>query len=222
MTGHDNGLITIELAEADDAEREQSRASMGEPYRTLLGHFRHEVGHYYWDRLVRDGGKLEPFRALFGDEQAGLRRGAATPLRAGPAGRLAIALRQRLRHACIRGRTSPRPGRTTCTSSTRSRRPRAFGLSTSTQARRKATSSTPRSISIPTARRRCRALIDAWLPLTFAVNSLNRSMGQPDLYPFVLSPPAIDKLGFVHEVVHAAEPLGGRSRCVGLAYRGQK
>ena len=70
MTGHDNGLITIALAEADDVRREQSRVSMHEPYRTLLGHFRHEVGHYFWDRLVRDGGKLEPFRALFGDEQA--------------------------------------------------------------------------------------------------------------------------------------------------------
>ena len=56
MTGHDNGLITISLAEADDAEREKRRRAMGEPYRTLLGHFRHEVGHYYWDRLVRDGG----------------------------------------------------------------------------------------------------------------------------------------------------------------------
>jgi hypothetical protein len=70
MTGHDNGLITIALAEADDLRREQSRVSMHEPYRTLLGHFRHEVGHYFWDRLVRDGGRVEPFRALFGDEQA--------------------------------------------------------------------------------------------------------------------------------------------------------
>ena len=54
MTGHDNGLITINLAEADDAERERMRRQMGEPYRTLLGHFRHEIAHYYWDRLVRD------------------------------------------------------------------------------------------------------------------------------------------------------------------------
>ena len=56
MTGHDNGLITIALAEADDAAREKSRVSLHEPYRTLLGHFRHESGHYYWDRLVHDGG----------------------------------------------------------------------------------------------------------------------------------------------------------------------
>jgi hypothetical protein len=68
MTGHDNGLITLALQEADDAEREKSRVAMHEPYRTLLGHFRHEIGHYFLDRLVREGGKLEPFRALFGDE----------------------------------------------------------------------------------------------------------------------------------------------------------
>ena len=58
LTGHDDGLVTLALTEADDAERERRRTAMGEPYRTLLGHFRHEVGHYYWDRLVRDGGAV--------------------------------------------------------------------------------------------------------------------------------------------------------------------
>ena len=59
MTGHDDGLITINIAEADSAERERRRVELGEPYRTLLGHLRHEVGHYYWDLLVRDGGRIE-------------------------------------------------------------------------------------------------------------------------------------------------------------------
>jgi hypothetical protein len=45
------------------------------------------------------------------------------------------------------------------------------------------------------------ALIADWLPLCYAVNSLNRSMGQPDLYPFVLSEPAIAKLGYVHDLI---------------------
>ena len=58
LTGHDNGLITIALVEADDAERERRRTQMNEPYRSLLGHFRHEVGHYFWDVLIRDGGRL--------------------------------------------------------------------------------------------------------------------------------------------------------------------
>ena len=69
MTGHDNGLITINLAEADDSERERMRRQMGEPYRTLLGHFRHEIAHYYWDRLVGDAPDIEAFRQLFGDER---------------------------------------------------------------------------------------------------------------------------------------------------------
>jgi hypothetical protein len=68
LTGHYDGRITIALAEADDAERESRRSAMGEPYRTLLGHFRHEIGHYYWDRLVRDSGLREPCRAVFGDD----------------------------------------------------------------------------------------------------------------------------------------------------------
>ena len=51
-TGHDDGLITINVAEADSSRREQMRETMGERYRTLLGHFRHEIGHYYWDKLI--------------------------------------------------------------------------------------------------------------------------------------------------------------------------
>lgn len=78
MTGHDNGLITINIAEADDDERARRRVQLHEPYRTLLGHFRHESGHYYWDVLIRDGSRTDSFRALFGDEsidyQEALRR----------------------------------------------------------------------------------------------------------------------------------------------------
>ena len=70
LTGHLDGVITINLAEADDAEREQRRLQLHEPYRTLLGHFRHEVGHYYWERLIAGSDRLEPFRGLFGDERA--------------------------------------------------------------------------------------------------------------------------------------------------------
>ena len=68
MTGHDDGVVTIALAEADSAEIEKRRAELAEPYRSLLGHFRHEVGHHYWDILVRDGGRLEQCRAMFGDD----------------------------------------------------------------------------------------------------------------------------------------------------------
>ena len=153
MTGHDNGLITIALAEADDVRREQSRVSMHEPYRTLLGHFRHEVGHYFWDRLVRDVGKLEPFRALFGDEQADYGQALQRHYEGGPPGDWQSPSSVPT-PPCILGRTSPRPGRTTCTSSTRSRRPTPSACRPGRPSLR-ATSSTPRWTSTPTGLRQC-------------------------------------------------------------------
>ena len=71
LTGHHNGVITLDLAEGDDVHREQLRVAMAEPYRTLLGHFRHEIGHYYYYRLVDPSQDYEKrFRELFGDPDA--------------------------------------------------------------------------------------------------------------------------------------------------------
>jgi hypothetical protein len=42
------------------------------------------------------------------------------------------------------------------------------------------------------------------VPLTVALNSLNRSMGHADVYPFVLSEKAIEKLRLVHDVIENA------------------
>ncbi len=84
LTGHDNGLITLALTEADDAAREQRRQQMGEPYRTLLGHLRHEVGHYFWDVLVRDAGKLDACRAVFGDDSQDYEQALQTHYNEGP------------------------------------------------------------------------------------------------------------------------------------------
>ncbi len=70
LTGHCDGLVTINMKEADTPSREQTRVAMGERYRTLLGHFRHESGHYYWDRLIKGSPHLESYRALFGNEEA--------------------------------------------------------------------------------------------------------------------------------------------------------
>ena len=70
LTGHEHGVIRINVAEADDSERERRRASLHEPYRTLLGHVRHEIGHYYWERLIAASAyRLQTFRAVFGDER---------------------------------------------------------------------------------------------------------------------------------------------------------
>jgi hypothetical protein len=68
MNRQDTGLITINIAQADRVLRESAHEKMNEPYRTVLGHFRHEFGHYCWDRLVAGTHWHDPFRALFGDE----------------------------------------------------------------------------------------------------------------------------------------------------------
>lgn len=69
LTGHEDGVITLNISEADDSEREAMRERMGENYRTLAGHIRHELGHYYWDLLSHDESWLEIFRSCFGDER---------------------------------------------------------------------------------------------------------------------------------------------------------
>ncbi len=84
MTGHEDGLITLNIEEADDAVREAARKAMHEPYRTLLGHLRHEVGHYYWDRLVDGTDWLAPYRALFGDERDDYARALERHYQQGP------------------------------------------------------------------------------------------------------------------------------------------
>ncbi|HVV28127.1 MAG TPA: putative zinc-binding peptidase [Rhizomicrobium sp.] len=205
MTGHDNGLITLALKEADDAVRERVRGEMGEPYRTLLGHFRHESGHYFWDRLVEgDAGRLDHFRALFGDERAdyaeALKRhydeGAPPGWQDGHISAYAamhpwedfaetwahyLHIVDTLETAAAFGlKVKPRRARGALAAAIDFDPYRAAGMD---------------------------VLIDAWLPIEFATNSLNRSMGQGDLYPFVLSQQAILKLAFVHALTHAREAL---------------
>jgi len=69
-TGHANGVITLNAAEADDSFRSAAQLKLKEAYRTLLGHFRHELGHFYWMQLAADEKELNAFRQLFGDERS--------------------------------------------------------------------------------------------------------------------------------------------------------
>jgi hypothetical protein len=204
LTGHDEGLITINLNEADDAAREKLRTEMGEPYRTLLGHFRHEVGHYFWNVLVRDAGRLEACRAVFGDEREdygeALKRhyaqGAPPDWQANYISAYATAhpwedfaeTWAHYLHIVDTLETASAYGMRIHPATTRNRALHA-------------------DIDFdPHHAANVHILVDAWAPLTIAVNSLNRSMGHPDLYPFVLSAPVVKKLGFIHEIVHAGEP----------------
>ncbi len=202
MTGHEDGLITLAVAEADDAEREARRARMGEPYRTLLGHFRHEVGHFYWDVLIRDGGRAADFRHLFGDE----RNDYGSALRAHYAHGAPADWQDRF----VSAYASSHPwedwaetwahylhiidGLETAG---------AFGLEIHpTVDRDHALEIGPKTL--PYSSCHFEALVHQWLPLTIALNAMNQSMGLNDLYPFVLSPSVIAKLAFIHQVIQSS------------------
>ncbi|SLN75788.1 zinc-binding metallopeptidase family protein [Oceanibacterium hippocampi] len=201
MTGHEEGTITINLAEADDAERERMRQEMAEPYRTLLGHFRHEIGHHYWERLARHGGWLDSCRATFGDERRDYAEALATHY-AQP-----IANWQE-NHVSSYASAHPWEDfaetwahymHIVDTLETAN----GFGLGIAPRAGKDPTLTT--RIDFDACQERSfDVLLAAWLPLTYAVNSLNESMGQPDLYPFVLSPTVIDKLRLVHDMIRQA------------------
>ncbi len=198
-TGHSSGLITINIAEADDATREQVRTEMGEPYRTLLGHLRHEVGHYYWERLVRDAGRLDECRAVFGDDREDYGAALQRHYETGPPAdwRDRFVSSYASAHAWEDfAETWAHYLHIVDTLETAS----SFGL------RLRPTSGTDDNLAVDIAIDPYRhttfdMLIASWLPLTIAVNSLNRSMGQPDLYPFVLAPAVIGKLRFMHGLV---------------------
>jgi hypothetical protein len=201
MTGHAEGLITLNIAEADDAEREQHRQDMAEPYRTLVGHFRHEIGHHYWERLVRDGGWLAPYRARFGDERADYGDALAAHYEQGPPPDWAE------RHVSAYAASHPWED---WAESWAHYLHIVYTLDTANALR---IAVAPRAGSDP----ELSATIDfdayteadfdvilrAWLPLTYAVNSLNRAMGLPDLYPFVLAPAVVEKLRFDHDLIGA-------------------
>lgn len=200
LTGHCDGMVTINVKEADTTTREQTREKLGERYRTLLGHFRHESGHYYWDRLVRDSTRLQRFRELFGDEQLdyaeAVKKHYASP-------------RTDWINEFVSTYATMHPWEDwaetwahylhmidtldTAQSYGLALKPRAVG-----GARTESVSA--RRVQFDDFNE----LIAAWYPLTLALNSLNRSMGLSDLYPFVLPDRVVEKLAFVHEVVEAA------------------
>lgn len=202
LTGHDDGIIVVNIAEADDAERERRRLQLHEPYRTLLGHFRHEIGHYYWDRLIRDSAQLEAFRDLFGDERADYAKALEKYYENGgppPGWQLDHLSAYATSHpwedwaeswAHYLHMTDTLETAITCGLSLTPPLANDPGLEHDT------TQVLPSGESF-------NQMIAEWFPVTYLLNSLNRGMGLPDAYPFVLPPPAIEKLRFIHDVIHS-------------------
>lgn len=221
LTGHDNGRITLNVAEADSAERERRRVEMGENYRTLLGHFRHELGHYYWDRLIRDDPeRLSGFRALFGNERVDYEQALKAHYAKGAppdweqrhisayaashpwedwaetwAHHLHITDTLEMVHALnfplgrletVEANDLP-PGDT---GGDPLREP-----------------AEPDPAPEPFER-----ILARWLVLSEASNSINRCMGLPDLYPFVISEVTAQKLAFVHQLLTDLPKTNGTIR----------
>ncbi|HKU38659.1 MAG TPA: putative zinc-binding metallopeptidase [Polyangiales bacterium] len=210
FTGHSDGLITINIAEADDPFREKLRKQLGEGYRTVLGHFRHEIGHYYWDRLIKDSPWLAAYRRLFGDERADYAQAVQRHYASGaPAGwpQQYVSAYATMHPWEDWAETWAHYLHIVDTLDTA----RSYGLSLRPQAAGRHTreiSMSARALDFEDFD----ALLAGWVPVTIALNSLNRSMGLIDPYPFVLCAKVIEKLRFVHDVVrHWAESEETRS-----------
>lgn len=197
MTLHNEGRIAIRAAEADDVVRVQAQTAMDEPYRTMLGHFRHEIGHFVWNRLVRDAGRLEECRAVFGDER--------------------VDYADALRHHHENG---PQPDwQDNFISAYASTHPwedfaecfahylhivdtletaHAFGLVIDPRGHEEIA---VRVAFEPYRASTAQQLVDAWIPLSVALNSVQRSLGEKDLYPFVVNAAVTVKLDYIHRLV---------------------
>ena len=201
MTGHANGVITLNIAEADDAERVKRRVALHEPYRTLLGHLRHESGHFYWDRLVRDGGRTDAFRAMFGDESQDYAQALERYYAGGtPTGWEA-------NHVSAYATSHPWED----WAETWAHYLHMVDL-LETAASYNTTIALPGDDEaeeminpFDTGAADFDKLVEHWVPLTLLVNSLNRSLGHDDAYPFALSPAALEKLRFVHNVIRESK-----------------
>jgi hypothetical protein len=204
ITGHADGVITLDAAEADDANREQRRSQLHEPYRTLLGHLRHESGHYYWQRLVQPTDWLQPCRDLFGDDRedyaAALQRHYEQGAPADWGQRFVSAYASahpwedwaetwahylHLVDTLDTARSFGLDGERVELSYER------FGPALL------ADTGDPQAAGFL-------QLINSWMELTGVLNELSRAMGVADFYPFVLSVPAVRKLHLVHRIVRTA------------------
>jgi hypothetical protein len=214
-TGHDDGTITVDLDETDPAYRERTRVGLGEAYRTVLGHLRHEIGHYYQQILIAEGsGAQGRCRELFGDERKSYKEALSSYYNVGaPDGwektfvsayatmhpwedfaetfAHYLHLRDTLQTAAAYGVRVAGPS-----------------IATSDPA--------PLHAAADGEEVGIAAMLDAWIPLSYALNALSRSMGSPDLYPFILTNAVATKLAFIDGLVRGAsvelglpQPLSG-------------
>lgn len=201
MTGHDSGTITLNIEEADEAKRVKHKLDLGERYRTLLGHFRHEIGHYYWDICFKNNvAAAENFRKIFGDERPDYGKALEKYYETGaPAN---------WNNSFISPYATSHPWEDWAETWAHYlhlmdtlETAYSFGIAINPKKANDDLEMQAKISRDPYNITDFDEIIKMWLPLTFAVNSLNRSMGHQDFYPFIISSTVIDKLSFIHEQV---------------------
>lgn len=213
LTGHANGVITLNVAEADDDERARRRVALGEPFRTLLGHLRHESGHYFWDVLVLRGGHVDAFREVFGDERRDYKEALEEHYANTP--------HTGWQDQFVSAYATAHPWEDWA--ETWAHYLHMVDLletaeSYKTEVTVPGPHDAPRYAMVNPFGKPAPdfdQMLSSWVPLTLLLNSLTRSLGQLDAYPFALSAGAQQKLRFVHSLVHgqlvpvmpAPEPL---------------
>lgn len=197
MTGHVNGVITLNIAEADDVYREATRVAMGEPVRSLLGHLRHEVSHYLQWRHVEDTAAMDRCRAAFGDERLDYGAALQSHYQQGAPNDWAT------RHVSAYASAHPREDwAETCAHYLlvvdALETAAAWGLRLDGLA---PVQVTPGDASAGPLDDR---VLTQWLPLAQFLNAMNRSLGQADSYPYLLPTPVLDKMGLVQTLLGEA------------------
>jgi len=197
-TGHADGVITIDLAEGDDARREARRIELGEAYRTMLGHLRHELGHFAQPRLLRGERDWQAARALFGDDRVDYGEALERHYSQG------APVDWRSRHVSAYAAMHPWEDwaetfahylhiqDTVGTAAAFGVRVDGPGEGIAAPALHSSPPSEPESAAFA-------EVLASWLPLSTVLNAISRSVGRDDLYPFALAPAVIRKLAFVHD-----------------------
>jgi len=199
FTGHAQGDITINLAEADDVARHRMRINMGEQYRTLLGHFRHEIGHFYWDLLIKtDASRLQRFREVFGNPDLSYQDALDRHYARDPND-------QSWQRQFISAYASMHPWEDWAESFAHY----LHIIDTLETAREWRLIDLQEYDGLVLPQDNCEGcsatrLFDCWVRFSVKLNALNRSMGLADAYPFVINQPVLNKLHTVHEMLSSA------------------
>lgn len=199
MTGHANGIITILLREADPVHREYMKKKLLEPYRTLIGHLRHETGHYFWEKIIsKHKDNLKDFREIFGDERLNYTEALQTYYKEGPS--------PNWQTSFISKYATSHPWEDWAETWAHYlhimdmvETAHFFGLNIKQRQNSKAQKND--KTFDPYTVNDFETIIQTGIPLSFAVNSFNRAMGMNDVYPFIINKGVIKKMNYIHNLL---------------------